>query len=328
MRRREFVKVIAGSAAAWPFAGLAQQPERMRRIGVLMNLAESQQAQARITVLRQALGQFGWTDHRNVQIEIRWAAGEPDRYRNFAAELAALTPDVILATGTPAVEALQRATRSTPIVFVAVVDPVGAGLVASLARPGGNTTGFSLYEYGLSGKSLELLKQIAPTVTQVAVFRDSANPAEIGQLAAIQTAAPALGVELTPIGLRDASEIERAVTAFARVPNGGMIVPGSSLANDYRELIIGLAARHQLPAIYSDPAFVTSGGLVSYGPDRIDQYRRSAEYIDRILKGENPADLPVQVPTKYELVINLKTAKAIGLKIPPAVLARADHVIE
>src|SRR5262245_1070286 len=328
MRRREFVKVIAGSAAAWPFAGLAQQPERMRRIGVLMNLAESQQAQARITVLRQALGQFGWTDHRNVQIEIRWAAGEPDRYRNFAAELAALTTDVILATGTPAVEALQRATRTTPIVFVAVVDPVGAGLVANLARPGGNTTGFSLYEYGLSGKSLELLKQIVPPLTRVAVLRDSANPAEIGQLAAIQTAAPSLGLEVTPVGLRDAGEIERAISAFARVPNGGLIVPGSSLANDHRELIIGLAVRHRLPAIYSDPVFVTNGGLVSYGPDRIDQYGRAAEYVDRILKGEKPADLPVQTPTKYQLAINLKTAKALGLTIPPSVLARADEVIE
>ena len=265
MQRREFVALV-GAAAAWPLAVSAQQPERVRRIGVLINLAENQQAQTRITALRQALEQFGWTDHRNVQIEIRWAAGDADRYRNFAAELAALAPDVILATGTPAVEALQRATRTAPIVFVAVVDPVGAGLVANLARPGGNTTGFSLYEYGLGGKSLELLKQIAPPMTRVAVLRDSANPAEIGQFAAIQTAAPSLGVELTPVGLRDAGEIERAVTAFARVPNGGLIVPGSSLANDHRELIIGLAARHQLPAIYSDPVFVTGGGLVSYGP--------------------------------------------------------------
>ncbi|MGC2334806.1 MAG: ABC transporter substrate-binding protein, partial [Pseudolabrys sp.] len=272
--------------------------------------------------------QFGWTDHRNVQIEIRWAAGDADRYRKFAAELTALVPDVILATGTPAVEALQRATRTIPIVFVAVVDPVGAGLVANLARPGGNTTGFSLYEYGQSGKSLELLKQIAPPVTRVAVLRDSANPAEIGQLAAIQTAAPSLGVELSPVGLREAGEIERAITEFARMANSGLIVPGSSLANDHRELIIGLAVRHKLPAIYSDRIFVIAGGLVSYGPDRIDQYRRAAEYIDRILKGEKPADLPVQAPTKYELVINLKTAKALGLTVPPSVLARADEVIE
>jgi len=328
MRRREFITLLGGTLAGWPLAVGAQQPERVRRIGVLMNLAENQQAQARMTAFRQALEQFGWTDRRNVQIEIRWAAGDADRYRNFAAELTALVPDVILATGTPAVEALQRATRTTPIVFVAVVDPVGAGLVANLARPGANTTGFSLYEYGLGGKSLELLKQIAPPVTRVVVLRDSANPAEIGQLAAIQTAAPSLGVELSPVGLRDAGEIERAVTEFARVPNGGLIVPGSSLANDHRELIIGLAARHQLPAIYSDRVFVTDGGLVSYGPDRIDQYRRAAEYIDRILKGEKPADLPVQVPTKYELVVNLKTAKAMSLKIPPAVLARADQVIE
>jgi putative ABC transport system substrate-binding protein len=293
-----------------------------------MNLAENQQAQARISALRQALEQLGWTDRRNVQIEIRWAAGDADRYRKFAAELTALVPDVILATGTPAVEALQRATRTIPIVFVAVVDPVGAGLVANLARPGGNTTGFSLYEYGQSGKSLELLKQIAPPVTRVAVLRDSANPAEIGQLAAIQTAAPSLGVELSPVGLREAGEIERAITEFARMANGGLIVPGSSLANDHRELIIGLAVRHKLPAIYSDRIFVIAGGLVSYGPDRIDQYRRAAEYIDRILKGEKPADLPVQAPTKYELVINLKTAKALGLTVPPSVLARADEVIE
>jgi putative ABC transport system substrate-binding protein len=293
-----------------------------------MNLAENQQAQARISALRQALEQLGWTDRRNVQIEIRWAAGDADRYRKFAAELTALVPDVILATGTPAVEALQRATRTIPIVFVAVVDPVGAGLVANLARPGGNTTGFSLYEYGQSGKSLELLKQIAPPVTRVAVLRDSANPAEIGQLAAIQTAAPSLGVELSPVGLREAGEIERAITEFARMANGGLIVPGSSLANDHRELIIGLAVRHKLPAIYSDRIFVIAGGLVSYGPDRIDQYRRAAEYIDRILKGEKPADLPVQAPTKYELVINLKTAKALGLTVPPSVLARADEVVE
>jgi putative ABC transport system substrate-binding protein len=293
-----------------------------------MNLAENQQAQARISALRQALEQFGWTDHRNVQIEIRWAAGDADRYRKFAAELTALVPDVILATGTPAVEALQRATRTIPIVFVAVVDPVGAGLVANLARPGGNTTGFSLYEYGQSGKSLELLKQIAPPVTRVAVLRDSANPAEIGQLAAIQTAAPSLGLELSPVGLREAGEIERAITEFARMANGGLIVPGSSLANDHRELIIGLAVRHKLPAIYSDRIFVIAGGLVSYGPDRIDQYRRAAEYIDRILKGEKPADLPVQAPTKYELVINLKTAKALGLTVPSSVLARADEVVE
>jgi putative ABC transport system substrate-binding protein len=293
-----------------------------------MNLAENQQAQARISALRQALEQFGWTDRRNVQIEIRWAAGDADRYRKFAAELTALVPDVILATGTPAVEALQRATRTIPIVFVAVVDPVGAGLVANLARPGGSTTGFSLYEYGQSGKSLELLKQIAPPVTRVAVLRDSANPAEIGQLAAIQTAAPSLGIELSPVGLREAGEIERAITEFARMANGGLIVPGSSLANDHRELIIGLAVRHKLPVIYSDRIFVIAGGLVSYGPDRIDQYRRAAGYIDRILKGEKPADMPVQAPTKFEMVINLKTAKSLGLSVPPHLLASADEVIE
>jgi putative ABC transport system substrate-binding protein len=328
MRRRDFITLFGGVAAVWPLGALAQQPDRKRRIGVLMNLAENQEAQARITAFRQALEQFSWTDRRNVQIEIRWAGGDADRYRNFAAELAALVPDVILATGTPAVEALQRATSITPIVFVAVVDPVGAGLVANLARPGGNTTGFSLYEYGQVGKSLGLLKEIAPPVTRVAVLRDSANPAEIGQLGAIQTAAPSLGVQVSAVGLRDAGEIERAVITFARVPNGGLIVPGSSKANDHRELIVGLAVRYQLPAIYSDRVFVTGGGLISYGPDRIDQYRRAAGYVDRILKGENPADLPVQAPTKYELVINLKTAKALGLTVPSSLLARADEVIE
>src|SRR5262245_26324974 len=328
MRRRDFITLFGGVAAFWPRAARAQQPDRKRRIGVLMNLAENQEAQARITAFRQALEQFSWTDRRNVQIEIRWAGGDADRYRNFAAELVALAPDVILATGTPAVEALQKATGTTPIVFVAVVDPVGAGLVANLARPGGNTTGFSLYEYGQVGKSLELLKEIAPPVTRVAVLRDSANPAEIGQLGAIQTAAPSRGVEVSAVGLRDAGEIERAVIMFARVPNGGMIVPGSSKANDHRELIVGLAARHKLPAIYSDRVFVTVGGLISAGPDRIDQYRRAAGYADRILRVVNPADLPVQAPTKYELVVNLKTARALGLTVPPALLARADEVIE
>jgi putative tryptophan/tyrosine transport system substrate-binding protein len=300
MRRREFIAILGSAAATWPLEARAQQPERVRHIGVLMNLAENQQAQARITAFRQALEQFGWTDRRNVQIEIRWAAGDADRYRNFAAELTALAPDVILATGTPAVEALQRATRTTPIVFVAVVDPVGAGLVANLARPGGNTTGFSLYEYGLSGKSLELLKQIAPPVTRVAVLRDSANPAEIGQLAAIQTAAPSLGVELSPVGLRDAGEIERAVTEFARVPNGGLIVP----------------------------TFVDIGGLMSFGADGPATFRHGAKFVQRILEGKQPKDVPIEQPTKFELAINLKTAKALGLIIPDRFLQRVDVIIE
>jgi putative ABC transport system substrate-binding protein len=327
MRRRDFVTLVGGAAVS-PLAARAQQPERARRIGVLMNLAEGQQAQTRITAFRQALERYGWNDGRNVQIEVRWAGGDVDPYRRFAAELIASDPDVILAAGTPAVEALQRVTRTTPIVFVAVVDPVGAGLVTNLSRPDGNTTGFSLYEYGLSAKSLELLKQIAPAVTRVAVLRDSANIAEIAMLAAMQTAAPSLQLELIPVGLHDAKEIERAVTAFAGAPNGGLIVPGSSLAYNHRELINGLAIRHRLPTIYSDRPFVADGGLISYGPDRIDQYRQAAEYVDRILRGEKPTDLPVQTPTKYELAINLKTAKALGITVPAALIASADVVIE
>ncbi len=329
MNRRDFITFIGGAAAtAWPLAVRAQQQDRMRRIGVLMNLAEDRQGQARMSALRQGLTELGWTDRRNVQIEARWAAGDTDRYRSFAAELVALAPDVILASGAPAVGALQKATRTMPIVFVAVVDPVGAGLVAHLARPGGNITGFTLFEYGLSGKWLELLKQIAPPLTRVAVLRDPVSSAAVGQFAAIQVVAPIFGVELSPLELRDTGEIERAIAAFARVPNSGLIVTGSSIANDHRELIIGLAQRHRVPAIYSDRIFGTGGGLVSYGPDRIDPYRRAASYVDRILKGEKPSNLPVQAPTKYELVINLKTAKALGLEVPPMLLARADEVIE
>jgi putative ABC transport system substrate-binding protein len=271
---------------------------------------------------------LGWTDGRNLRIDIRWGAGDAERTRRYAAELVALAPDVILGSTSPAVAGLQQATSTVAIVFVQLADPVGAGFVDSLARPGGNATGFTLFEYGISGKWLELLKDIAPRVTRAAVLRDPAIAAGSGQLGAIQSVAPSFGVELSPIGVRAAGEIERAVTTFARGSNGGLLVVGSPLAIVHRELIITLAARHKLPAVYSDRVFVTGGGLISYGPDRADQYRRAAGYVDRILKGEKPADLPVQSPTKYELVINLKTAKALGLEIPSSVLARADEVIE
>jgi len=325
--RREFITLLGGAAAAWPLATRAQQSDRVRRIGALMNLAaDDPEALGRITAFVQGLQQLGWTDGRNVRIDARWAAGNADNFRKYAAELIALAPDGILATSTQAVTALQQATHTAPIVFVQVIDPVGAGLVASLARPGGNTTGFTVFEYGMSGKWVELLKEIAPGVRRVAVLRDLAIG--IAQLAAIQAVAPSFGVELTVIGVRDADEIESAVAAFARSPNGGLIVTASTPAAIHRELISTLAARHRLPAVYSFRYFVTAGGLISYGPDSIDPYRRAAGYIDRILKGEKPADLPVQAPTKYELVVNLKTAKALGLEVPATVLARADEVIE
>jgi putative ABC transport system substrate-binding protein len=301
----------------------------MRRIGVLMNFtADDAVSQGRLTAFVQGLQELGWTVGRNLQIDYRWGAGNVERYRTFAAELVALTPDILVTVGAPAVEALQRATRTVPIVFTSVTDPVGGGLVASLARPGGNTTGFTLSEYGLSGKWLELLKEIAPRVTRAAVLRNPAIASGSGQLGAIQAVAPSFGVELSPVNVRDAGEIERAVAAFARSPNGGLIVPASAAAQLHLDLIITLAARHKLPAVYADRIYVTGGGLISYGPDRIDQYRRAAGYVDRILKGEKPADLPVQTPTKYELVINLKTAKALGLEVPATVLVRADEVIE
>jgi putative ABC transport system substrate-binding protein len=328
MRRRDFITLLGGTAA-WPLAARAQQPERMRRIGVLLNLAaDDRESQTRNAAFLQGLQQLGWTEGHNVRVEYRWAAGDADRFRGYAAELVAFSPDVILASTSPAVAALQQATRTVPIVFVIVIDPVGAGFVASLARPGGNATGFTLFEYGVAGKWLELLKEIAPGVTRVAVLRDPAIAAGIGQLGAIQAVAPSFGVELSPVDVRDAGEIERAVTAFARVPNGGMIVTGSPSQGVHRELIITLAARHRVPAIHPFRYMATSGGLIAYGPDQVDQYRRAAGYVDRILKGEKPADLPVQNPTKYELAINLKTAKALGLDVPPTLLARADEVIE
>jgi ABC-type uncharacterized transport system substrate-binding protein len=328
MRRRAFILGIAG-AAARPLAARAQQPNGMRRIGVLTNLAESDpEAQARIAAFLQGLQHLGWIEGRNMRIEHRWGAGEADRIRRYATELVALAPDVIMATGSPAVTALQQAPGIVPIVFVQVTDPIGAGFVESLARPGSTATGFTNFEYGVSAKWLELLKEIAPRVTRAAVLRDLAIAAGTGQLGAIQAVAPSFGVELSPINVRDAGEIERAVTAFARGSNGGLIVGGSGLAIFHRDLILTLAARHRLPAVYPFRYFVTGGGLISYGPDTIDPYRRAAGYVDRILKGEKPADLPVQAPTKYELVINLKTAKALGLDLPQALLARADEVIE
>jgi putative ABC transport system substrate-binding protein len=329
VRRREFITLLGAAAAAWPLAARAQQADHVRRIGVLMTLAaDDPEGQVRLSAFVRGLQQLGWTDGRNVRIDTRWGAGDADRYRRYATELVALVPDVVLASTSLAVGRLQEATRTVPIVFVQVIDPVGAGFVDSLGRPGGNTTGFTVFEYGISGKWLELLKEIAPSVTRVAVLRDPAIAAGSGQLSAIQSVAPSFGVELIPVGVRDAGEIERAITAFARSSNGGLIVTGSTLAAGHRDLIITLAARHRLPAVYADRVFVASGGLISYAPDRVDHYRRAASYVDRILKGEKPADLPVQAPTKYELVINLKTAKALGPEVPPTLLARADEVIE
>ena len=328
MRRREVITLL-GAAAAWPLTARAQQGERVRRIGVLNTLAaDDAVAQARHGAFLQGLQQSGWTIGRIVQVDARWAAADADRLRRYAAELVAVAPDVILASGNAGVAPLLQATRTVPIVFVIVPDPVGAGFVDSLARPGGNATGFIAFEYSLSAKWLELLKQIAPRVERAAVFRDPALASGPGQFAAIQSMAPSLGVEVSPVNVRDAAEIERAIAAFARAANGGLVVTGSALVAVHRHLIIALAGRHKLPAVYVNRSFVVDGGLISYGPDFIDQYRRAAGYVDRILKGEKPADLPVQAPTKYELVINLKTAKALGLDVPPTLLARADEVIE
>jgi putative ABC transport system substrate-binding protein len=327
--RRKFLATLGGAAATWPLVARAQQPERMRRIGVLMNLgSDDAEGQARNAAFLQGLQELGWTVGRNVRIEYRWGAGDAELFRRYASELVALAPDVILAGGGAVVPSLLQATRTVPIVFTGTPDPVGAGFVESLARPGGNATGFTIYEYGISGKWLELLKEIAPHVTRAAVIRDPAIAAGLGQWGAIQSVAPALGVELRPLGVRDAGEIERAITAFAHSPNGGLIVTGSALAIVHRELITTLAARYRLPAVYTLPLMANAGGLISYGPDSIDPYRRAAGYVDRILKGEKPADLPVQAPTRYELVINLKTAKALGLTVPATLLARADEVIE
>jgi len=329
VNRRRFITLLGGAAFAWPPAARAQQPERMRRIGVLMaQAADDPEYQNRVAAFLQGLEQLGWTDGRNVRIDYRWGAGDAGRIRRYAGELVALAPDVILATGTSTVAPLQQATHTVPIVFVNVVDPVGAGFVASLAQPGGNATGFTLFEYTTSGKWLELLKEIAPGVTRAAVIRDATQGSGTSQFAVIQAVAPSFGVEVRPVDARDAGEIERGITAFARGSNGGLIVLASALAIIHRQLIITVAARHRLPAVYAYRFFVTGGGLISYGPDSIDPYRRAAGYVDRILKGEKPADLPVQAPTKYELVINLKTAKTLGLDVPPTLLARANEVIE
>jgi ABC-type uncharacterized transport system substrate-binding protein len=329
MRRREFITLLGGMAVAWPLAAGAQQGERMRRIGLLMTLAaDDPEAQARNAAFLQALGELGWTVGRNVQIDYRWSGADADRIRNAAAELVALAPDLIQANSAPAIAALLQATRTVPIVFANVMDPVGAGFVASLARPGGNATGFSYTEYGISVKWLELLKEIAPGVTRAAVLRDPAIPTGPAQFGIIQALAPSLGVEVNPVDVRDTGEMERAVTTFARSPKGGLIVTASPLTLVHRELIVTMAARHRLPAVYPFRYHAAVGGMIAYGPNSIDPYRRAATYVDRILKGEKPAELPVQAPTKYELVINLKTAKALGLEVPPTLLARADEVIE
>ena len=328
MRRREFLGVLGGAAATWPLVARAQQGERMRRIGVLSGAAmDTPDLQVRLAAFQQVLQQLGWTDGRNLQIDYRWGAGNADDIRKYAAELAALAPDVILATG-PTVEQVLQATRTVPIVFVLVLDPVGSGFVESLSRPGDNATGFMLFEYSLSAKWLELLKQIAPGVTRAAVLRDPATTTGVGQFAVIQSVASSVGVEVIPVSLRDAGEVERAVTAFARSSNGGLIITASPLTGTHRDLVITLAAQHKLPAVYNNRSFVDAGGLTSYGANLVDQYRQAAGYVSRILKGEKPADMPVQAPTKYELAINLKTAKALGLTVPPSVLTRADEVIE
>jgi ABC-type uncharacterized transport system substrate-binding protein len=328
MRRRAFIALLAGAAATWPLVARAQQPEQMRRIGVLMNaVADDPQGQARIAAFQQTLQQLGWSEGRNVRIDARWGGNDVERDRRYAAELVALAPDVILAVGTLAVTALQRDSHAIPIVFNSVSDPVGAGFVNNLAHPGGNVTGFMIFEYSVSGKWLELLKQIVPRLTQVAVLRDSVNPAGIAQFGAIRATGSSLGIDVSPIDVRNASEIEHDIAAFARHANGGLIMTGSAMEG-HHDLLIGLAAKYKLPAVYISGQEAAAGGLISYGPNTLDQFRSAAGYVDRILKGEKPGDLPVQVPTKLELVINLKTAKALGLQIPDKLLATADEVIE
>jgi putative tryptophan/tyrosine transport system substrate-binding protein len=328
MRRRDFIKVIAGSTAAWPLAVRAQRADRVRLVGSLNILAEDDpESRLRIAAFKQGMRELGWTEGGDVRIEARWAGGDDGLLRKYAAELAALAPDVILTSGSVTVRPVQQATRTIPIVFVQVVDPVGSGYVDSLSRPGGNTTGFTLFEYSLSGKWLELLKEIAPNVTRAAVIRDPTRGSGIAQFAAIQTVASSLGVELSTINALDVHDMERGIAAFARSANGGLIVTSGG-TGFHRNVIIPLAAQLRLPSVYPYRYYAVEGGLVAYGPDTIAQYRRAARYVDRILKGEKPADLPVQAPTKYELTINLKTAKALGLNVPPTLLARADEVIE
>ena len=328
MQRRDFITLLGGAAATWPFAARAQQPEPMRRIGILTGIAgEDAQTKVRITAFLQELQKFGWTEGRNLRIDLRGGAGNIVDTRKYAKELVALAPDVILASGATPVALLLEATRTVPIVFTIVVDPMGAGFIEKLSRPGGNATGYMMFDYSLSGKWVELLKQVAPGVTQAAVLRDSSS-AGVGQFAVIQAVAPSLGLEVSAINVSDAREIDRAVTAFAREPNGGLIVTAGPLTVVHRDLIVNLAARHKLPAIYFDRTPVAGGGLMSYGPDLVGQFRQAASYVDRILKGEKPASLPVQAPNRYELVINLKTAKALGIPVPPTLLARVDEVIE
>jgi putative tryptophan/tyrosine transport system substrate-binding protein len=326
MRRREFITLIGG-AAAWPLTTYAQQPDGQPRIGVMMT-GDGPDGQARLAAFRQGLQQLGWTDGRNVRIDIRWSGGNDATMRKNVTEIVALVPNVILATGSASMGPLMQISGVAPIVFVLVPDPVGAGYVNSLARPGGNATGFSIFEYSIGGKWLDLLKQIAPGITRVAVLRDPAISGGLGQFGAIQSAASPFAVEVTAINLRDTSEIERGIMTFATTSSGGLIVTASPLAVVHRDFIVALAARHKLPAIYFERGFAAEGGLISYGPDFVDQYRRAAVYVDRILKGEKPADLPVQAPTKYELAINLKTAKALGLTVPNTLIGRADEVIE
>jgi putative ABC transport system substrate-binding protein len=331
MRRREFITLFGGAAAVLPLVAHAQQGEKIRRIGVIVGSgtdADDLDMQARFAAFAQALQQLGWTDGRNVRIDYRHASGNPDTLRKRAAELVALAPDVIVTGGAAVVPPILQATNTIPMVFTNVLDPVGAGFVDSMARPSGNATGFIMLEYSQSAKWLELLKEIAPIVTRVAVLRDPAMPGGTGQYGAIASAAPSMRMEVSPVNVRNAGEIERAVAAFARTPNGGLIATAGPLTVVHRNLIIGLAARYKIPSVFHRKLFVTDGGLISYGPDVFDQFRRAAGYVDRILKGEKPADLPVQAPTKYELVINLKAAKALGLTVPPTLLARADEVIE
>jgi putative ABC transport system substrate-binding protein len=329
VRRRDFIKIVAGAALAWPLVARAQQPERVRRISVLMaRSANDKEGQAFVAAFLQGLQELGWSVGRNVVVDLRWSADNNADARKYAAELVALAPDVILANGSNAVASLLQVTSTVPIIFANVADPVGAGYVDSLARPGGNITGFATFDYSTSGKWLQLLKEIAPGVTRVAVFRDPSLALGPAMFAAIQAAAPSLGVELRPFAGRDEGEIERAIAAFAQSPNSGLIVTASPLSASHRDLFISLAARHRLPAVYWARFWAAAGGLIAYGPDLLDPFRRAAGYVDRILKGEKPADLPVQAPTKYELVINLKTAKALGLTVPPSLLARADEVIE
>src|SRR6516225_5521374 len=330
MRRREFIKAITGSAVAWPLAARAQQGEDMRRLGIIIGPAgEESETKDRITAFLQELKRLGWAEGRNVRIEMRAGAGAGNASaRKYSAELVAFAPDVILAVGGSTIPPLLEATHTVPIVFTITADPVGNGFVDSLARPGGNLTGFMSFDYSLSGKWLDLLKEIAPSITRAAVLRDPAIPAGIGQFAVIQALAPPLGLDVSSINVRDPREIERAVATFARYPNGGLIVAASALSVVHRDLIVALADRYKIPTVYWDPTAVSNGGLIAYGTDLIDQHRRAASYIDRILKGEKPADLPVQAPNKYELAINLKTAKALGLIVSPALLARADKVIE